>query len=65
MYGETRFYINQKLRISLRQQVLTFVGVMLALYGTYELLDPYPMFRPVKPKQLPADGKTHYTFELE
>lgn len=65
MYGADRFYIDQKLRISMRTQLAWFVLVLAGFFGVYGALEAMPMFRPVLPKQLPQDGQTHYTFELD
>lgn len=40
-----------------------FLGVMGASFAVYIWLEDKKMFRPAMPKQLPHDGKKHYTFE--
>lgn len=42
---------------------LSFLGIMTGCIVLYYWLDDKRMFRPVLPKQLPGDGKVHYTFE--
>lgn len=64
-YGETRFGTASPLRYPIELLWVTFLGVMAALFGIYFYLDDKRMYRPVVPKQLPGDGKTHYTFDLE
>ena len=45
-------------------QMLTWLGVVWgSIWAIYLLSLPYPFFLPVKPKQFPADGMKHYTFE--
>jgi len=49
-------------------QYMAFLGVMTGCFVLFFFLEDYKLFRPVKPKQLPAaltDGKAHYTFETE
>lgn len=42
---------------------MCFVGVMFGAFGIYWFLNDKRMYRPALPKQLPGDGKPHYTFE--
>lgn len=63
MWREDRYGRAEPLRYSVRFQVLTFLGVMFGCFGVYWFLDDKRMFRPTLPKQMPGDGKPHYTFE--
>merc|ERR1712002_249428 len=65
MYGLDRLDINTQPRISLRDQALSFFGVMAACFAVYIYLNPdsKKSHWPVLPKQYPEEGKVHYTFE--
>ncbi|XP_055714628.1 NADH dehydrogenase [ubiquinone] 1 beta subcomplex subunit 8, mitochondrial [Phlebotomus papatasi] len=63
LWSEDRFGYSEKPRFSLKYQFLMFTGVLAACFGIYYFLEDYKVFRPVVPKQLPGDGKVHYTFE--
>lgn len=52
-------------RYSIRFMWAMFLGVMGSCFGMYYWLEDKKMFRPVLPKQYPAGGKTHYTFDLD
>ncbi|XP_066999367.1 NADH dehydrogenase [ubiquinone] 1 beta subcomplex subunit 8, mitochondrial [Anabrus simplex] len=63
LIGEDRFDVSAKPRYSLLTQVLCFVGAVGGSAVIYYYLDDKRMFRPVLPKQYPAEGVVHYTFE--
>ncbi|KAK8400209.1 hypothetical protein O3P69_003126 [Scylla paramamosain] len=63
MYGLDRVNASQKLRFSVTQQFLAFMGVMTFFVGTYYLMESRKIHWPLLPKQYPGDGKVHYTFE--
>lgn len=63
MIGEDRYDVSARLRFPMWKQCLAFFGVMFGCGAVYLYLEKMRMYRPVLPKQLPADGKKHYTFE--
>ncbi|XP_063244201.1 NADH dehydrogenase [ubiquinone] 1 beta subcomplex subunit 8, mitochondrial [Bacillus rossius redtenbacheri] len=63
MYGEDRFYINERPRYSVWTHLGVFLAVMGGLMGTYYFFEDRKSFRPVLPRQYPTPGVVHYTFE--
>jgi NADH dehydrogenase (ubiquinone) 1 beta subcomplex subunit 8 len=63
LIGEDRYGSAEPLRFSIKYQLACFLGVMSFCWAIYLWLEDKKMFRPVLPKQLPAAGKPHYTFE--
>lgn len=63
LWSEDRYGTASPPRFSLQTVVLAFVGVMTTWFALYFYFEDKKMFRPVLPKQLPADGRVHYTFE--
>ncbi|XP_037038278.1 NADH dehydrogenase [ubiquinone] 1 beta subcomplex subunit 8, mitochondrial [Bradysia coprophila] len=61
-WGEDRVGPEPTL-ISGRNQLLAFSGVMIGCFALYLWLEDKRMYRPAVKKQLPGDGKVHYTFE--
>lgn len=62
---EDRFDCSAKYTKSGLQMVLEFLGVMGGTWLLYSYLENFKMFHPLIPKQLPGEGKVHYTFERE
>uniref|UniRef100_A0A336LPW7 CSON009714 protein n=1 Tax=Culicoides sonorensis TaxID=179676 RepID=A0A336LPW7_CULSO len=63
IYSEDRYGTPTPLRWSKSQMAGSFCLFMGTVFALYFYLDDKKMFRPVLPKQLPSDGRTHYTFE--
>lgn len=63
LYGEDRYTQAEPTRFTNKQYWLSFLGVMTLCFSIYFFLEDKKMFRPALPKQYPAGGKTHYTFE--
>lgn len=63
LYSEDRYSQADYLRYSTAHYLLWFFGVMGGCLAAYYWLDDKKMYRPVAAKQLPGDGRTHYTFE--
>lgn len=61
-WGEDRVGPEPML-IPLQTQVLAFACVLLGSFALYYWLEDKRMYRPAVKKQLPGDGKVHYTFE--
>ncbi|XP_059471338.1 NADH dehydrogenase [ubiquinone] 1 beta subcomplex subunit 8, mitochondrial [Neocloeon triangulifer] len=61
-YGEDRWNISAKPSVPYSKQILVCIGFIGSLVGIYYLTYDFKLYRPVLPKQLPAQG-THYTFE--
>lgn len=64
-WREDRFGRAEPLRYSVGFQLACFLGVMFGSFGIYWFLNDKRMYRPTLPKQLPGDGKPHYTFEAK
>ncbi|EDV92083.1 NADH dehydrogenase [ubiquinone] 1 beta subcomplex subunit 8, mitochondrial [Drosophila grimshawi] len=63
LYSEDRFSQPDQPRYSTSYYFLCFLGVMSGCLAVYYWLEDKKMYRPVAVKQLPADGKKHYTFD--
>lgn len=63
LWREDRIGRAEPLRYPIRLQVMCFVGVLAASFGIYWFMEDKHLFRPVLPKQMPGDGRPHYTFE--
>lgn len=61
-WGEDRVGPEPML-IPARTQVLVFASVIIGSFALYYWLEDSRMYRPAVRKQLPGDGKAHYTFE--
>lgn len=61
-WGEDRVGPEPQL-ISGRTQFLVFTSVILGSFALYYFLEDKRMYRPAVKKQLPGDGRVHYTFE--
>lgn len=62
-HDETRHGSAEPLRYPLKMQVMVFVGVISGMFLLRAFLEDYPFYPTVLPKQYPAGGKVHYTFE--
>merc|ERR1712168_161558 len=64
MYDLTRIDTTPP-RFSMTQQLVTFLSVMAGFFAAYFYLDAAERKShwPLLPKQMPGDGKVHYTFE--
>uniref|UniRef100_A0A1L8DZX9 Putative ubiquinone oxidoreductase ndufb8/ashi subunit n=1 Tax=Nyssomyia neivai TaxID=330878 RepID=A0A1L8DZX9_9DIPT len=63
LMSEDRYGYSDTPRFTLKYQLLAFTGVMTGFFAFYYFLEDYKSFMPVVPKQLPGEGKVHYTFE--
>lgn len=63
IWSEDRFGTAAPSRFSMQTMFLTFAGVMTAWFALYFYFEDKKLFRPALPKQLPGDGRPHYTFE--
>uniref|UniRef100_A0A4D5RB40 NADH dehydrogenase (Ubiquinone) 1 beta subcomplex subunit 8, mitochondrial-like n=1 Tax=Scolopendra viridis TaxID=118503 RepID=A0A4D5RB40_SCOVI len=65
MYGEDRFNINYRPRISTSMKILTLLGVISGSAGLFYLGEVFKFYPSIMPKQLYGEGVKHYTFEPE
>lgn len=61
--GEDRYNFNFKPLVPMWMQILQFVGAMIGTYAVYLVCEKVKFFVGTIPKQYPAEGKVHYTFE--
>ncbi|XP_060524202.1 NADH dehydrogenase [ubiquinone] 1 beta subcomplex subunit 8, mitochondrial [Cylas formicarius] len=63
---EDRYDINYKnLNFPLWIYWAQFFGVLAGFFSIYLTAESFKMFHPVIPKQMPAKGRQHYTFEKD
>lgn len=60
---EDKWDPNRKWQVPKWKMFLMCIGSFGGIILIYFLLEPYPYFVPMMPKQYPEDGIEHYTFE--
>ncbi|KAJ1520777.1 hypothetical protein ONE63_003871 [Megalurothrips usitatus] len=63
IYGEDRLDPAKDWRVPKTTMIAMLVGMVGGAFLLAYLLEPYPVHRPVCRKQMPFQGKNHYSFE--